>query len=62
MKFRETRLEGAYTIELEKRGDDRGFFPRFFCEKGFGAAGLEIALSADQQFAQRDEGRLRGMH
>ena len=41
MKFHKTPLDGAYTIELEKRGDDRGFFARFFCEKEFGAAGLE---------------------
>ena len=41
MKFLKTPLEGAYTIEIEKRGDERGFFARFFCEKEFGAAGLE---------------------
>ena len=41
MKFNPTPLEGAYTIEIEKRGDDRGFFARFFCEKEFREAGLE---------------------
>ena len=41
MKFHKTPLEGAYLIELERRGDDRGFFARFFCEKEFGAVGLE---------------------
>ncbi len=31
MKFNETPLNGAYTIDLERRGDDRGFFARYFC-------------------------------
>ena len=37
MIFTETPLKGAYVIDLEKRGDDRGFFARAFCEKEFGA-------------------------
>ena len=41
MQFHKTPLEGAYRIELNKRGDDRGFFAGVFCEKEFGAAGLE---------------------
>ena len=28
MKFTETPLKGAYLIDLEKRGDERGFFAR----------------------------------
>src|SRR5580704_5328991 len=31
MKFTETALKGVFVIELEKRGDDRGFFARLFC-------------------------------
>ena len=38
MKFHAAPLKDAYTIELEKRGDDRGFFARFFCRDEFGAA------------------------
>jgi hypothetical protein len=41
MQFHKTPLEGAYRIELDKRGDDRGFFARLFCIKEFRAAGLE---------------------
>ena len=36
-----TPLKGAYRMELDKRGDDRGFFARIFCEKELEAAGLE---------------------
>jgi len=41
MKFTETPLKGAYVIELEKRGDDRGFFARFFCEREYQEHGLK---------------------
>ena len=44
MKFHSTPLLGAYTIELEKRGDDRGFFARLFCEKEFEAAHLPMSV------------------
>ena len=37
MIFTETPIPGAYLIDLEKRGDDRGFFARAFCEKEFAA-------------------------
>ena len=62
MKFHTTPLEGAYTIELEKRGDDRGFFARFFCEKEFGAAGLETRFPQINNSLSATKGTLRGMH
>ena len=36
MIFTSTPLPGAYLIDLEKKGDDRGFFARAFCENDFG--------------------------
>ena len=39
--FHRTPLEGAYRIELDKRGDDPGFFARVFCENEFRAADLD---------------------
>ena len=33
MIFNETPVLGARLIEIEKRGDARGFFPRMFCEQ-----------------------------
>ena len=62
MKFHKTPLEGAYLIELEKRGDDRGFFARFFCEKEFGAAGLETRFVQINNSLTATKGTLRGMH
>ena len=44
MKFHPTPLVGAYTIELDKRGDDRGFFARFFCQREFSDAGVPMSI------------------
>lgn len=62
MKFLATPLEGAFTIELEKRGDDRGFFARFFCEREFGDAGLETHYVQINNSLSSRKGTLRGMH
>ena len=35
MKFTETKLHGAYIIELEKKEDERGFFARSWDKKIF---------------------------
>jgi dTDP-4-dehydrorhamnose 3,5-epimerase len=60
--FHETPLKGAYVIELEKRGDDRGFFARFFCRNEFEKAGLVKEFLQVNNSLSRDEGTLRGLH
>jgi dTDP-4-dehydrorhamnose 3,5-epimerase len=40
MKFTETKLKGAFIIDLEHRSDNRGFFARTFCQKEFETHGL----------------------
>lgn len=62
MKFTETPLVGAYTIELEKRGDDRGFFARLFCEDEFKAIGLQSSFVQINNSESAKLGTLRGMH
>ena len=62
MKFIETSLKGAYVIQLEKQGDDRGFFARFFCIKEFDAASLRRDVVQINNSLSRDKGTLRGMH
>ncbi|BCJ91914.1 dTDP-4-dehydrorhamnose 3,5-epimerase [Terrihabitans soli] len=62
MKFVETPLQGAFLIELEKRGDDRGFFARFFCEEEFAKAGLETRYLQINNSLTSSKGTLRGMH
>ncbi len=62
MKFIETPLKGAYTIELEKRGDNRGFFARFFCENEFSQQGLINNFVQINNSLTGKKGTIRGMH
>lgn len=62
MIFKPTPLEGAYTIDLEMRGDDRGFFARFFCENEFRDAGLESKFVQVNNSLTEKAGTLRGLH
>ncbi len=62
MKFHETPLPGARLIELEKRGDERGFFARLFCEREFAAAGLETRFVNINNSLSAHAGTLRGLH
>ena len=62
MIFQETALAGAYLIDLEKRGDERGFFARVFCEKEFSAHGLVTHFVQVNNSLSADRGTLRGMH
>ena len=40
MIFTETKLRGAFLIDLELREDERGFFARTFCRREFEERGL----------------------
>jgi dTDP-4-dehydrorhamnose 3,5-epimerase len=62
MKFKETLLKGAYVIELESRGDERGFFARFFCKDEFANTGINNEILQINNSLSRDKGTLRGMH
>ncbi len=62
MIFHETPLPGAFLIDLEKRGDDRGFFARVFCEKEFGEHGLSTHFVQVNNSSSAEKGTLRGMH
>lgn len=62
MIFTESPLPGAYVIDLEKRGDARGFFARAFCEKEFAAHGLVTHFSQVNNSLSAQRGTLRGMH
>ncbi len=62
MIFTETGLPGAYLLELQKYGDDRGFFARAFCRREFARHGLNPEIAqANIGFSSRS-GTLRGLH
>ena len=62
MIFHETPLQGVFLIEPEKRGDERGFFARVFCEDEFAAHGLETRFVQANNSLTAKKGTLRGMH
>ncbi len=62
MKFTKTPLPGAYIIDLEKIGDDRGFFARVFCKKEFSQHELETEFVQINNSLSAQKGTLRGMH
>ncbi len=62
MIFHETKLAGAYIIELDKKEDFRGFFARAFCADELRRHGVEFqAVQANISHNER-KGTLRGMH
>src|SRR3974390_2220425 len=61
MLFHETPLPGARLIELERRGDERGFFARFFCEREFEKAGLVNKFVQVNNSLSAKRGTLRGL-
>ncbi len=62
MIFKETRLKGAYLIDLERREDERGFFGRSFCQNEFAKHGLKINIAQCNISYNKNKGTLRGMH
>lgn len=62
MKFLPTKLAGAFVIEPERRGDERGFFARIFCAREFAASGLESRFCQVNNSFSAHRGTLRGLH
>ena len=62
MKFTETKLKGAYVIELEPIEDERGFFARSFCQKEFEKYGLNPRIVQCNISHNNKKGTVRGMH
>jgi dTDP-4-dehydrorhamnose 3,5-epimerase len=62
MIFTQTPLPGAFLIDLEKRGDDRGFFARVVCEREFAQHGLVTHFCQVNNSNSAQKGTLRGMH
>jgi dTDP-4-dehydrorhamnose 3,5-epimerase len=62
MIFTETKLKGAYIIDVKRLEDERGFFGRSYCQREFEALGLNTnAVQANVSY-NKQKGTLRGMH
>ena len=62
MKFIETKLPGAFIIDLEKRGDERGFFARQFCVREFAEHNLPTDYVQVNNSLSAQKHTLRGLH
>ena len=60
--FTETELPGAYIIDLETIGDERGFFARAWDAKESAERGLETRVAQANCAFNARKGTLRGMH
>jgi len=62
MIFTETKLPGAFILDIERREDSRGFFARVFCQHEFEAHGLKPLIAQANIAYNRKKGTIRGMH
>jgi dTDP-4-dehydrorhamnose 3,5-epimerase len=62
MIFTETKLKGAFIIDLDRKTDERGFFARAFCQNEFREHGLKPIIAQANIASNAERGTLRGMH
>ena len=62
MKFTQTKIPGAYLIEIEPHADERGFFARSFCTDEFQQHGLNTNFVQCNVSFTSQQGTIRGMH
>ena len=62
MIFTETKLKGAFIIDLDRKTDERGFFARAFCQNEFREHGLKPIIAQANIASNAKRGTLRGMH
>jgi dTDP-4-dehydrorhamnose 3,5-epimerase len=62
MIFTETRLPGAFIVDIERRSDERGFFARTFCRRDFAQHGLKFDIAQANVAFNLRPGVVRGLH
>jgi dTDP-4-dehydrorhamnose 3,5-epimerase len=62
MIFTETKLKGAFILELDRLEDERGFFARTWCQREFTERGLNPRIVQSSISFNHKRGTLRGMH
>ena len=62
MIFTETKLTGAFVLDVDRKEDNRGFFARVFCQHEFEEHGLEPVIAQANVAFNRRAGTMRGMH
>jgi dTDP-4-dehydrorhamnose 3,5-epimerase len=62
MRFIATGLDGAWIIEQERLGDERGWFTRTWCRREFGEHGITTDFPQGNLSFNERKGTLRGLH
>jgi dTDP-4-dehydrorhamnose 3,5-epimerase len=62
MIFTETKLRGAFILDVDRKADNRGFFARVFCQHEFSEHGLKPVIAQANIAFNRRAGTMRGMH
>jgi dTDP-4-dehydrorhamnose 3,5-epimerase len=62
MIFTRTKLPDAAIIDVERRGDERGYLARVFCEREFADAGLPTRWVQASSIYSPKRDTLRGLH
>jgi dTDP-4-dehydrorhamnose 3,5-epimerase len=62
MIIKETKLKDAFTVDLEKREDERGFFARSFCLQELKKHGIDYQIVQANISYNKLGNTLRGLH
>lgn len=62
MRFVPLDIDGAYSVELEPREDERGFFARAFSASEFREQGIDFQVQNANTTYTEHRGTLRGLH
>ena len=62
MLYTQTKLRGAFIIDVERIVDERGFFARSWCQREFAERGLDARLVQCSVSYNARKGTLRGLH
>jgi dTDP-4-dehydrorhamnose 3,5-epimerase len=62
MIITKTKLEGVYIIDLEPRGDQRGYFTRVFAKEELIKHGIAYNIAHINRSSTEKRGTIRGLH
>ena len=62
MRFSPTKFKGVFEIELELKGDDRGYFCRNFAVEEFKEHGHDLSIVHINRGFNKTKGTIRGFH
>jgi dTDP-4-dehydrorhamnose 3,5-epimerase len=62
MRFTELPIQGAYLVDVDRIGDDRGFFGRLWCQRELEDMGLNGTIVQSNVGISVKAGTTRGLH